>query len=121
MVGPSTPGPHQRLATYGSLGPGRPNHDQLATLTGQWSRGFVRGRLVAVGWGADLGFPAIVLDPEGPEVDVEVFESSDLPDHWDRLDEFEGAGYVRMVATVHTASGDVEAFIYALHAPDETA
>jgi gamma-glutamylcyclotransferase (GGCT)/AIG2-like uncharacterized protein YtfP len=113
----STLGPQHRLATYGTLSPGRPNHHQLTTLKGRWSRGYVHGRLVAAGWGADLGFPAIVLGPDGPQVDVEVFESHELPDHWDRLDQFEGAGYARVVTTVHTASGDVQASIYVLVAP----
>ena len=114
-----TVGPQHRLATYGTLGPGGPNHHQLSTLKGRWSRGYVHGRLVAAGWGADLGFPAIVLGPDGPQVDVEVFESHELPDHWDRLDEFEGAGYARVVTTVHTASGDVRASIYVLVAPEQ--
>jgi gamma-glutamylcyclotransferase (GGCT)/AIG2-like uncharacterized protein YtfP len=113
LANPSILGPQHRLATYGTLGPGGPNHHQLSTLKGRWSRGFVRGRLVAAGWGADLGFPAIVLDPEGSQVDVEVFESLDLPDHWDRLDKFEGAAYARVVATVHTPDGAVQAYIYA--------
>jgi hypothetical protein len=57
----STLGPQHRLATYGTLGPGGPNHHQVSTLKGRWSRGYVHGRLVAAGWGADLGFPSIVL------------------------------------------------------------
>ena len=112
-------GPQHRLATYGSLGPGRPNHHQLSAPKGRWSRGFVRGRLIAAGWGADLGFPAIVLGPDEPPVDVEVFESFQLPDHWNRLDEFEGAGYARVVTTVQTASGDVQASIYVFVASEQ--
>jgi gamma-glutamylcyclotransferase (GGCT)/AIG2-like uncharacterized protein YtfP len=103
-----------RLATYGSLAPGGPNHDQLDCLDGRWLDGHVRGRLVNAGWGAGLGYPALILDPEGPEVPVQVFESVDLPDHWSRLDDFEGAGYHRIVTTVRTAAGDVDVFIYSL-------
>jgi len=77
-----------RLATYGTLAPGRPNHHQLAGLRGMWAPGTVRGRLHDAGWGAGMGFPALVLDPRGPAVAVQVFTSSDLPDHWDRLDAF---------------------------------
>ena len=103
-----------RLATYGSLAPGGPNHDQLDGLDGRWLDGFVRGRLVDEGWGAGLGYPALILDREGPEVPVQVFESVDLPDHWSRLDDFEGPGYHRIVTTVRTAAGDVDVFIYSL-------
>lgn len=101
-----------RLATYGTLAPGRVNHHQLAGLQGHWRQGTVRGTLVETGWGATLGFPALVLDPEGSVIDVHLFESPDLPDHWDRLDEFEGDGYRRVIACVSTADGEMEAWIY---------
>jgi gamma-glutamylcyclotransferase (GGCT)/AIG2-like uncharacterized protein YtfP len=104
----------RRLATYGTLAPGRPNHHQLAALTGRWLRGRLRGRLVEVGWGAALGFPGLVLDATGPTIEVQVFESHDLPRHWDRLDAFEGPGYRRVATRVHTDEGELEAFIYAV-------
>jgi gamma-glutamylcyclotransferase (GGCT)/AIG2-like uncharacterized protein YtfP len=103
-----------RLVTYGSLAPGEPNHHQLSDVEGRWIRGHVHGHFNEAGWGAALGYPALVLDPEGPAADVSVFESADLPAHWDRLDAFEGPGYRRVVVTVHTAEGDLEAQIYAL-------
>ncbi len=43
----------ERLATYGTLAPGRANHHQLDGLAGRWFVGSVRGRLFASGWGAD--------------------------------------------------------------------
>jgi gamma-glutamylcyclotransferase (GGCT)/AIG2-like uncharacterized protein YtfP len=101
-----------RLATYGTLAPGRPNHHQLDGLAGRWSKGHVYGRLIDAGWGAGLGYPALVLDPEGSAVEVQVFASADLPAHWSRLDEFEGPGYRRVVTTVHTPNGEVAASIY---------
>ena len=79
--------------------------------------GHVHGRLVQAGWGAHLGFPALVLDPDGERVAVQVFTSPDLPAHWDRLDAFEGAAYRRSVVTVHTDDGELEACLYVL-APD---
>lgn len=108
------PGSGSRLAVYGTLAPGRPNHRQLDGLVGRWIDGTVRGHLRHDGWGAELGYPGIVLDPDGPTVDVEVFESADLADHWARLDEFEGSGYRRTVTTVSTAGGDLAASIYVL-------
>ena len=103
-----------RLAVYGTLAPGRANHHQLAGLEGQWRRGTVRGRLVDEGWGAALGYPGLILDPSGPAVEVDLFESADLPEHWPRLDAFEGAGYRRVVTQVHTADGARDACIYVI-------
>jgi gamma-glutamylcyclotransferase (GGCT)/AIG2-like uncharacterized protein YtfP len=105
-------GADTRLATYGSLAPGRFNHGQLAALNGRWQRGTVQGKLVDAGWGASLGFPGLILDPSGPVVDVYLFESLDLLDHWARLDEFEGPGYRRVVTPIRTTEGDVDAYIY---------
>jgi gamma-glutamylcyclotransferase (GGCT)/AIG2-like uncharacterized protein YtfP len=104
----------ERLAAYGSLAPGRPNHDQLDGLEGRWLKGHVDGTLVDAGWGASLGYPALVLDPAGSAIIVDVFESVDLPAHWARLDAFEGPGYERVVTTVHMPTGDIGASIYVL-------
>ena len=108
------------LATYGSLAPGRVNHSHVAELRGRWFSGQVKGRLIAVGWGAALGYPALVLDAEGSAIDVEVLESDDLPAHWSRLDDFEGPGYERVLTTVHTKTGDVDAQVYVVPAPDKS-
>ena len=105
-----------RLATYGTLAPGRVNNHQLAELEGSWRQGTVRGRLVEAGWGAKLGCPGLILDPLGQVVDVHIFESSELPHHWLRLDAFEGAGYRRVVTQVRTLDGDLEVSIYVIDA-----
>lgn len=101
-----------RLATYGTLAPGRVNHHQLAGLTGVWTTGTIQGRLIETGWGAALGYPALVLDQAGDTVEVDLFTSADLPEHWDRLDAFEGAEYRRAHITVQTPEGQVSAWIY---------
>lgn len=106
-----------RLAVYGTLAPGRPNHHQIADLTGHWYDGSVRGRLVQAGWGAAMGYPGIIVDGDDAETDavpVQVLESSDLPAHWRRLDIFEGPGYRRVPVEVDSADGVVIASIYAL-------
>ena len=103
-----------RLATYGTLAPGRRNHHQLAGLTGRWLRGTIRGRLVEAGWGAALGYPGLELDEAGPTIEVHLLESRDLPLHWDRLDAFEGPGYRRTATRVQTPEGELDAFIYAV-------
>ena len=105
-----------RLATYGTLAPGRVNHHQLAELKGRWQQGTVRGRLAEAGWAAALGYHGLVLDPLGPVVEVYLFESADLPDHWPRLDAFEGTGYRRVVTQVRTSDGRLDAWIYVIAA-----
>lgn len=106
-----------RLAVYGTLAPGRPNHHQIAGLNGKWSDGSVRGRLVEAGWGASMGYPGIIVDESAQQTEVvlvRVFESHDLPAHWHRLDSFEGPGYRRVPVKVETTDGVVIASIYAL-------
>ena len=100
------------LATYGTLAPGRVNHHQLATLAGTWTTGTIYGQLVDIGWGAKLGFPALMLDASGDDVTVDLFISPDLPQHWARLDTFEGREYRRSEVAVETAQGIVMAWIY---------
>lgn len=94
--------PERRLAAYGSLQPGEPNHELVASLVGAWTPGTVRGMLHDRGWGAREGFPALVWDPQGEAVPVQIFESRALPAHWERLDAFEGPGYRRILAPVET-------------------
>ena len=48
------------------------------------------------------------------EVAVQVFTSPDLPDHWARLDRFEGAEYVRVIIEVRLERGVVAASVYAM-------
>ncbi len=106
-----------RLAVYGTLAPGRSNHHQLAGLRGAWRDGVVTGVFVPTGWGATLGYPAVVLADDGPEVAVMVFESPDLPAHWDRLDAFEGSMYRRTRVRVAVDGGALDAWIYAATDP----
>ena len=46
-----------RLATYGTLVPGRANHGQLDGLRGHWLTGTVNGRLIEAGLGRRSGVP----------------------------------------------------------------
>ena len=109
-----TDGPEIRLATYGTLAPGRQNHGQLSDLPGRWLVGHVRGSLIEAGWGAKLGYPGMILDPDGEPIEVFVFESRALVDHWQRLDAFEGPGYRRLAVDVSTDEGVLPASIYVL-------
>lgn len=109
-------GPEHRLAVYGSLVPGRPNAWVLEPLQGRWiPGGHVRGRLHRQGWGAAHGFPGLEPDPTGDPVRVHVFVSLELPDHWERLDAFEGADYRRIVVSVEgLPAGPLPCHIYVI-------
>jgi len=105
----------QRLFTYGTLAPGRSNAHVLEDMDGTWENASARGKLYSEGWGAALGYPGIVLGETDEQVSGFLFSSTQLPDHWERLDEFEGEGYQRVLTTVHLSNGSqVEAFIYEL-------
>ncbi|MBX2847432.1 MAG: gamma-glutamylcyclotransferase [Acidiferrobacterales bacterium] len=103
------------LFVYGTLAPGEANEHVLKELKGTWQKGSVRGQLFQSGWGAAMGFPGIVLNPDGDEVGGQLFSSIDLKNHWSELDAFEGEGYNRVLTTVRLKNGDsVKAYIYEL-------
>ena len=102
-----------RLAVYGTLAPGRSNYDQLGILAGTWRTGSISGRLIAQGWAPTEGYPALFLDPLAAPIEIQLFESADLPDHLEPLDDFEGPGYRRTAVSVLIGDATVEAWIYA--------
>ena len=104
-----------RLFVYGTLAPGRPNEHILADVPGSWEPATVIGTLLPEGWGAAAGYPGIVLDGQGGEVEGLLFTSESLAGHWARLDEFEGEGYERALVTAKCKDGTtVDAYIYKL-------
>ncbi|MEO8028874.1 MAG: gamma-glutamylcyclotransferase family protein, partial [Bryobacteraceae bacterium] len=107
-------GAGSKLAVYGSLAPGKANHDRLGGMLGAWRSATVRGHLRNSGWGAAVGFPGLVWDPEGPEVDVAIFESPGLPDRWADLDQFEGPDYRRILVTISSGDEVTVCSLYAL-------
>lgn len=104
------------LFIYGTLGPGRPNEQIMKQIGGTWAAGSVKGRLVEAGWGAEMGFPGLLLDDEtGDDIEGHVFISDNLPHHWQTLDDFKGEVYQRIPTTVRLSEGGtVEAYVYAL-------
>ncbi|MEM8899714.1 MAG: gamma-glutamylcyclotransferase family protein [Bacteroidota bacterium] len=105
----------KKLFVYGSLGPGRPNEHIISSIGGSWQTASVRGNLYEEGWGAAMGFPGLIMDEEGEVVNGFVFSSENLPEHWERLDAFEGEAYERVVAKVLLENGtSVDAYLYAL-------
>lgn len=97
--------PHHLIA-YGSLVPGGTNADQLDGLRGAWRPGWVTGALAHAGWGAAIGYPALCWSPDADtRVPAQLFTSPDLPDHWSRLDAFEGDEYCRILAPIFDDGG----------------
>ena len=106
---------NQRLFVYGTLAPAKPNEHVLKKISGRWEKASVNGRLCPVGWGADYGYPALVLDESAETVEGMIFSSDELSNLWRELDEFEGDGYRRVVTTVRQEDGSlIDAFIYVL-------
>lgn len=105
----------ESLFVYGTLGLGRPNAHILENIGGAWQEGHVGGSLSEKGWGAEMGYPGIVLDDSGNRVQGFLFTSENLPDHWYLLDEFEGSEYERVPVEVTTSTGQtVQSCIYML-------
>ena len=62
-----------KLFVYGTLGPGRPNEHLLTDIGGTWTDATVRGSLQQKGWGAEMGYPGIVIDNDGENIDAYVY------------------------------------------------
>ena len=105
----------ERLFIYGSLQPGGPNEHVLASLEGDWEPAVIKGKLINAGWGANLGYPGLVLDDDGADVGGYVYSSPHLRSKWPQLDRLEGTEYERTIAFVTLANGEkVRAQVYVL-------
>ena len=89
----------------------------MTVIGGKWQPAVVKGRLVDAGWGANMGYPGLVIDDNGDDIHGHVFESENLGAHWEYLDQFEGAEYRRTIVPVVLVSGEqIEALVYVLRA-----
>ena len=79
------------IFVYGTLRRGGSNHFRMDGMD-LISSATVRGRLYRVEW-----FPALVLDPDAPEVSGEIYQINDTS--LSALDEYEGAQYHRVLTT----------------------
>lgn len=95
----------RHLAIYGSLAPGKPNHTVVESIHGEWLEGVVHGTFHNAGWGSRKGYPGMTWNPNGQPIPVRVLKSEALVDHWQRLDDFEGSGYRRILVPVDTDDG----------------
>lgn len=106
-----------KLFVYGTLLPGKPNEHVLKEIdgNGKWVKATVKGRLIKDGWGAGLGYPGMVPDIDGQAIDGLLFISDKLELHWEKLDEFEGEEYERIVIdAIDVNANIVETYIYKL-------
>lgn len=68
------------------------------------------------GWGAEMGYPGIILNDSGNQVHGFLFISEHLARNWSVLDDFEGEEYARVPVDVVTESGQtVRSCIYMLN------
>jgi len=105
----------EKLFVYGTLGPNRPNEHILKDIGGTWQDAKINGTLHDEGWGANMGYPGIVLDNSPEEIDGFVFSSNNLCNHWKMLDEFEGIGYERVLSEIKLLDRtSTKAYIYIL-------
>ena len=105
------------LFVYGTLAPGRVNAHVLAPLSGAWTEAQISGSLHDAGWGAAHGCPgARLLDKPIDKTSADshptslvkgvLFESQDLADFWQKLDDFEGIDYQAEVTTARLVTGE---------------
>lgn len=105
----------QHLFVYGTLAPNQPNAHILAPINGTWRPATIRGKLHPNDWGATLGYPAVIPDKDGEVVKGLVFSSDDLDKYWQRIDDFEGDGYLRTEVEATLEIGEkLKTFVYSL-------
>jgi gamma-glutamylcyclotransferase (GGCT)/AIG2-like uncharacterized protein YtfP len=96
------------LAVYGSLRPGQQNFYLIESISGEWFTGTTEGEL-----GLWRQYKRLIVDSGvRNQIPVDVLRSSELPQHWDRLDQFEGPAYERILWPVTTSEGLIVASLY---------
>ena len=116
------------LFVYGTLAPGQVNAHVLASLSGAWTEAQISGSLHDAGWGAAHGCPgARLLDNDIDKITPDphptsvikgaLFESADLADFWQKLDDFEGTEYQAEITAAHLVTGEYRrCVVYTLRA-----
>ena len=110
----------ETLFVYGTLMPNCPNGYVLDNIVGKFTPATVKGYLRDAGWSASMGYPGIHLDVNGDTIHGFLFSSSNLINHWDNLDEFEGVEFLREPIRVERYDEiEVDTYIYVLKADDD--
>lgn len=100
--------PSEKLVAYGTLKPGEANAAIVAGLGGQWLDCTIRGHQII----GTSRFHEFVWDVRGEPVPAKLLVATPLRDEWERLDRFEGPGYVRHLVAAAVQSGNVVANCY---------
>lgn len=96
------------LVVYGTLAPGRVNHNQVEHIIGKWRDDvYVEGEFVNSGWAVEFGYPMIRWKPGGSRIASYLLTSAMLPAYWPDLDRFEGSEYCRILIPVFDQHGFV--------------
>lgn len=103
------------MVVYGTLAPGKANHDILSDIQGYWEDCTVNGRTDEID-----GLPFFDWQPGGPSIKAHLFISDSLPDSWDELDRFEGSKYKKILLPVRKNHGICIANIYVANHHSET-
>jgi gamma-glutamylcyclotransferase (GGCT)/AIG2-like uncharacterized protein YtfP len=94
--------PSMALVVYGTLSPGEANESVLAGVEGTWEP----VRLEGTQWTDEYGLPRFRWEPmTGTQTSAKLLRSAMLPQHWSRLDQFEGNTYRRILVRYSTTSG----------------
>jgi gamma-glutamylcyclotransferase (GGCT)/AIG2-like uncharacterized protein YtfP len=100
--------PSHHLVVYGTLAPGRVNHNVVVHIVGTWRDDvYVEGQFVNSGWAVEFGYPMIYWKPGGTHVASYLLTSEVLPAYWRALDRFEGSEYCRILIPVFDQHGFV--------------
>jgi len=104
----------ERLFVYGTLVPGEVNFHLIAGIPGNWESASCFGRIFTQTKGVHVGLTCFEPAVDGGRVEGKLFSSSELTQHWQMLDEFEGELYERRLIPVKTEQGEeLEAYVYA--------
>jgi gamma-glutamylcyclotransferase (GGCT)/AIG2-like uncharacterized protein YtfP len=107
--------PSHKFVAYGTLRPGQPGHAIVKDVDGAWSS----VTLCGVVHEKD-GLPAFSYSGHADSVAAEILVSKDLPGHWRRLDEFEGARYERHLGLYHGDGALGIGNVYVWQDPDDS-
>lgn len=104
-----------RLFVYGTLKPGESMDHLLSSIGGSWEKGTVRGVFIEANGIPDFPYPGVILDDGGSIIDGYIFTSEKLSNNWNRIDQYEGSSYRRVITEVTLRDGaKTDAYIYEL-------
>ena len=103
------------LFVYGTLMPNAPHERVLQKIYGNFIKASIKGFLKDEGWSASMGYHGIKIDPKGDTIHGYIFYSTNLINHWKRLDEFEGKEFKRVTTIVERYDEiEEESYVYVL-------